>query len=103
MKKHDVNYHDHDDSISFYSDHCSYLKAFNYSYSNKSNRIQTKKEDFFSKKIFFDQSKIIENKETKIFFEKINNSKMILKRVEFNERLNESQKRLNERRRTNES
>jgi hypothetical protein len=45
----------------------------------------------------------IENKEKKIFLRKINNSKMILKRVEFNERLNESQKRLNERRRINES
>jgi hypothetical protein len=98
MKKHDVSYHDHDDSISFYFDHCSHLEAFNHSYSNKSNRIQTKKKDFFSKEIFSDQSKIIENKETKIFFEKINNSKMILKRVEFNKRLNESQKRLNKRR-----
>jgi hypothetical protein len=44
----------------------------------------------------------IENKEIKIFSKKINNSKMILKRVESNERLNESQKRLNERRRINE-
>jgi hypothetical protein len=45
----------------------------------------------------------IENKEIKIFSKKINNSKMILKKVESNERLNESQKRLNERRRINES
>jgi hypothetical protein len=44
----------------------------------------------------------IENKEIKIFSKKINNSKMILKRIESNERLNESQKRLNERRRINE-
>jgi hypothetical protein len=50
------------------------------------------KKDFFSKEIFSDQSKIIKNKETKIFFEKINNSKIILKRVEFNKRLNERQK-----------
>jgi GTPase involved in cell partitioning and DNA repair len=103
MKKHDVSYHDHDDSISFYSDHCSHLEAFNHSYSNRSNRIQTKKKDSFSKENFSDQSKIIENKETKIFLEKINNSKMILKRVEFSKKLNESQKRLNERRRTDES
>jgi hypothetical protein len=39
MKKHDVSYHDHDDSISFYFDHCSHFEAFNHSYSNKSNRI----------------------------------------------------------------
>jgi hypothetical protein len=39
----------------------------------------------------------IENKEIKIFSKKINNSKIIVKRIEFNERLNESQKRLNER------
>jgi hypothetical protein len=44
----------------------------------------------------------IENKEIKIFSRKINNSKMILKRIEFSERLNESQKKLNERRRINE-
>jgi hypothetical protein len=103
MKKHDVNYHDHDDSILFYFDYCSHLEAFNHSYSNKSNQIQTKKKVSFSKEIFFDQSKIIENKEIKIFLEKINNSsKMILKRstsIEFNERLNERSKRLIERRR----
>jgi hypothetical protein len=102
MKKHDVNYHDHDDSISFYFDHCSHLEAFNHSYSNKSNRIQTKKKDFFSKEIFSDQSEILENKEIKIFFEKTNNSsKIILKRsrsVNFNEKLTERSKRLNERR-----
>jgi hypothetical protein len=44
----------------------------------------------------------IENKKIKIFSKKINNSKMILKRVESSERLNESQKRLNERRRIDE-
>jgi hypothetical protein len=96
MKKHDVNYHNHDDSISFYFNHCSHFESFNHWYSNRSNRIQTKKKDFFSKEIFFDQSEIIENKETKIFFEKINNSKTILKKstiTNFNERLNE--RRLN--------
>jgi vacuolar-type H+-ATPase subunit C/Vma6 len=101
MKKHDVSYHDHDDSISFYSDHCSYLEASNYSYSNKSNRIQTKKKDFFSKEILSDQSEIIEDKEIKFFLEKTNNSKMILKRttsIEFSEKLNERSKRLIERR-----
>ncbi len=99
MKKHDVSYHEHDDSISFYLDHCSHLEAFNHSYSNKSNHVQTKKKDSFSKEIFSDQSEIIENKEIKIFLEKINNSKTILKRsIEFSKRLIESQKRLNERR-----
>jgi hypothetical protein len=50
--------------------------------------------------MFSDQSEIIENKEIKIFLEKSNNSKMILKRsIEAsNERLIERQKRLNERR-----
>jgi hypothetical protein len=98
MKKHDVNYHNHDDSISFYSDHCSHLEAFNHSYSNRSS--QTKKKDFFSKEIFSDQSEIIENKEIKIFLEKNNNSKMILKRstiVDFSERLIERSQRLIER------
>jgi hypothetical protein len=71
MKKHDVNYYDHDNSISFYSNHYIYLEAFNHSYFTRLN--QTKKKDSFSKKIFFDQSEIIENKEIKIFFEKTNN------------------------------
>ncbi len=99
IKKHDINYHDHDDLISFYFDHCDHLKAFNHSYSNRSNRIQTKKKDFFSKEIFSDQSKIIENKEIKFFLEKTNNSKMILKKktsVEFNKKLNERFDKLNE-------
>jgi hypothetical protein len=87
MKKHDVNYHDHDDSISFHFDHCIHLEAFKYSFSNQS---QTKKKDFFRKEIFFNQSKMkIENKEIKIFLEKTNNSsKTILKRttsIEFSE------------------
>jgi LmbE family N-acetylglucosaminyl deacetylase len=97
MKKHDVNYHDHDDSISFHLDHCNHLEASKRSFSNQS----TKKKIFFSKRIFSDQSEIIENKEIKFFFEKTNNSKMILKRTtsnEFNERLNERSERLIERR-----
>jgi predicted transcriptional regulator len=98
MKKHEVNYHEHDDSISFYSDHCTHLEIFERFYSN-----QSKKKDLFSKEIFFDQSKIkIENKEIKIFSKKINNSsKTILKRttsIEFNKRLNERSERLIERR-----
>jgi hypothetical protein len=61
MKKHDVIYHDHDDSISFYLDHCSHLDVFERFYSNQS---QIKKKDFFSKRIFFNQSKMkIEDKE----------------------------------------
>jgi hypothetical protein len=94
LKKHDVSYHDHDDSISFHFDHYIHFEAFEYSFSNQS----TKKKISFSKRNFSDQSEIIENKEIKIFLEKTNNSKMILKRIESNERLNESQKRLIERR-----
>jgi hypothetical protein len=98
MKKHDVNYHEHDDSISFHFDHCNHLEASKRSFSNQS----TKKKDLFSKKIFFDQSELVENKEIKIFFEKINNSsKTILKittSIEFNKRLNERFERLIERR-----
>jgi hypothetical protein len=95
MKKHDVSYHDYDDSISFYLDHCNHLEASEHSYFE-----QTKK------RIFSDQSEIIENKEIKFFLEKTNNSKMILKRttsIESSERLNERSKRLIERRRMNES
>jgi hypothetical protein len=95
MKKHDVNYHEHDNSISFYFDHCNHLEAFKHSYSNQ----KTKKEVSFSKRNFFDQSemriKLIESKEIKMFFEKNNNSKMILKKlIEFNERLVEQFKKL---------
>jgi hypothetical protein len=98
MKKHEVSYHEHDDSISFYFDHCTHLEISERFYSN-----QTKKKDFFSKEIFSDQSKIkIENKEIKIFLKKINNlSKTILKRatsIEFSKRLNERSERLIERR-----
>jgi predicted transcriptional regulator len=97
MKKHEVNYHEHDDSISFYSDHCTHLEISERFYSN-----QTKKEDLFSKEIFSDQSEIkIENKEIKIFSKKINLSKRILKRttsIEFSKRLNERSERLIERR-----
>ncbi len=95
MKKHEVSYHEHNDFISFHSDHCIHLDASEHFYSNQS---QTKKKDFFSKRIFFDQSKMkIENKEIKIFLEKTNNSKMILKRttsIESNKRLIE--RRMNE-------
>ncbi len=94
MKKHDVSYHDHDDSISFYFDHCNHLETSKRSFSNQ----LTKKKISFSKDNFFDQSKIMKNKEIKIFFEKTNNSKTILKRsVNFNERLIERSKKLIER------
>jgi hypothetical protein len=99
MKKHEMSYHEYNDFISFHSDHCNHLNAFKHLYSNQS---QTKKKDFFSKRIFFDQSKMkIENKEIKIFLEKTNNSKMILKKttsIEFNKILNERFERLIERR-----
>ncbi len=98
MKKHDVNYHDHDDSISFHFDHYNHFEASKRSFSNQS----TKKKNFFSKRIFFDQSKLIKNKEIKIFLEKINNSsKTILKKatsIESNKRLNERSQKLIERR-----
>jgi LmbE family N-acetylglucosaminyl deacetylase len=78
MKKHDVNYHDHDDSISFHFDHCNHFEASKRSFSKQS----IKKKDFFSKRIFFNQSKLIKNKEIKIFLEKINNSsKTIFKKA----------------------
>jgi hypothetical protein len=108
MKKHDVSYRDHHDLISFHLDHCIHLEIFEYSFSNQS----TKKKDFFSKGIFSDQSEIIEDKEIKIFFEKNNNLKMILKRstiidfserlIERSQRLIESQRKMNERRRIDE-
>jgi hypothetical protein len=98
MKKHDVNYHDHDDSISFHFDHCSHFETSERSFSNQS----TKKKDFFSKRIFFDQSELIKDKEIKIFLEKINNSsKTILKRatsIKSSKKLNERSERLIERR-----
>ncbi len=108
MKKHDVNYHNHDNSIFFYFYYCSYFEAFNRSYLNKSS--QTKKKVSFSKKNFFDQSEtkieLIENKEIKIFFEKINNSsKTILEKttsIEFNKRINKRHEKLIDRQR-NES
>jgi hypothetical protein len=50
MKKHDVNYHDYDNSISFYLDHCNHLEASKRSFLNQS----TKKKNFFSKRIFSD-------------------------------------------------
>jgi alpha-galactosidase len=95
-----MSYHEHNDFISFHSDHCSHLNVSEHLYSSQS---QTKKKDSFSKRIFFDQSEMkIENKEIKIFLEKTNNSsKIILKRsifVESSERLIERFKRLIERR-----
>jgi hypothetical protein len=90
MKKHDVSYHDHDDSISFHFEHCSHLGSLGHSYPS------TKKKDSFRERIFSDQSEMriesTENKEIKGFLEKANNPKMILKRpttIEPSERLNE--------------
>jgi S-adenosylmethionine:tRNA-ribosyltransferase-isomerase (queuine synthetase) len=96
IKKHEANYHEHDDFISFHFNHCSHLNVFERSFSNQ---LQTKKKNSVSKRDFFNQSEIIEKKEIKIFFEKTNNSKIILKRsVNFSERLIERSKRLIERR-----
>jgi hypothetical protein len=109
MKKHEVSYHDHDDSISFHSEFCSHLEASFYSFSGQSLQ-RTKKKLFFSKEKFSDQSEVVdENKKLLVFFEKTN-SKTILKKSTSNhvvelivKMLNESSKRLNERRRINES
>jgi hypothetical protein len=112
MKKHEVSYHEYDDSIFFRLEFCSHLEASNRSFSNHSLQ-RTKKKLFFSKEKFSDQSddeiQDVENKELLIFLEKINNSKTILKRTTLNQivesvmqRLNEFSKRLNERRRLDE-
>ncbi len=112
MKKHEVSYHDHDDSISFHSEFCNHLEASFYSFSDQSLQ-RTKKKLFFSKEKFSDQSDAeiqdFENKKLLIFFEKTNNSKTILKKSTSKEAiesvmrtLNEFSKRLNERRRINE-
>ncbi len=104
MKKHEVSYHEYDDLIIFYSEHCSHLRSSEHSFSEKK-----KKKFFFSKEKFSDQSKVVnENKELLVFFQKTN-SKTILKRSTSNQvvesvvkMLNESLKKLNERRRINE-
>ncbi len=97
MKKHDVNYHDHDNLILFYLKHCNHLKLIKHSFSQR-----IKKKIFFSKEKLFDQSEVeiqnVKNKKLLIFLEKINNSKMILKKstlIEFNEKLIEHFKKLN--------
>ncbi len=111
MKKHEMSYHEYNDSISFHSEFCNHLRSSDHSFSEK-----TKKKLFFSKEKFFDQSEIvIENKELLVFLEKTN-SRTILKRSTSNEvvesvtqtlnerskRFIELVKRLNERRRINE-
>jgi hypothetical protein len=51
MKKQEVNYHEHDDSITFHSEHCSHLESIKNLFSKK-----TKKKLFFSKEKLIDQS-----------------------------------------------
>ncbi len=108
MKKHEISYHKHDDSITFYLEHCNHLRSVENLFSKK-----TKKKLFFRKEKLSNQSEIeiqdIENKELLVFLEKTS-SKMILKRSTSDQvvesvvqRLNESLKKLNERRRTDES
>jgi hypothetical protein len=70
MKKHEVSYHEHDDSISFCFDHCSHLEAFNHSYSNKSNRIQTKKKISSRKKTFLINQRSSRTKKQRFFSKK---------------------------------
>jgi hypothetical protein len=114
MKKHEISYHEYDNSITFHFEFCNHLKTSNRSFSSHSNDSlqKTKKKLFFSKEKLIDQSEDdiqdIENKELLIFFKKIN-SKTILKRSTSNQvvksvmrTLNESSKKLNERRRINE-
>ncbi len=115
MKKHEVSYHEYDDSISFRSRFCSHLRSSEHSFSER-----TKKKLFFREEKFSDQSDVeiqdVKNKELLIFFEKTNNSKTILRRSTSNEvvesvaqtlnerskRFVESSKRLNKRRRIDE-
>jgi hypothetical protein len=39
MRKHEVSYHEHSNDISFLSEHCSHLRAFERSFSNLSTQI----------------------------------------------------------------
>ncbi len=88
MKKHEMSYHEYDDSISFRFEFCSHLRASEHSFSNRSLQ-RTKKELFFSKEKLFDQSEVeiqdVENKELLVFFDKTNNSKTILRRSTSNQ------------------
>ncbi len=105
MKKHEISYHEYDDSISSRFKFCNHLKASNHSFSNRSLQ-RTKKELFFSKKKLSDQSEVemqdIQNKELLIFLEKTNNSKTILKKSMSNKIVESVAQRLNKRRRINE-
>jgi hypothetical protein len=109
MKKHEVSYHEYDDSITFHLEFCSHLRASDRSFSSHSDDSlqRTKKKLSFSKEKLFDQSKIeiqdVENKELLIFLEKINNSKTILRRSTSNQAIESVVKRLNERHRVDES
>ncbi len=104
MKKHEMSYHEYDDSIFFHFQFCSHLRSLENSFSERTN-----KKLFFSKEKFSDQLELVdENKELLVFFEKTN-SKTILKRSTSNQvvestvrMVNESSKRLNKRRRINE-
>ncbi len=104
MKKHEISYHEYDDSISFYFEHCNHLKSTKNSFSQR-----TKKILFFQEEKLIDQSEVVdENKELLVFLEKIN-SKTILKRSTSNQviesivkTLNESSKRLNKHHRLDE-
>ncbi len=104
MKKHEISYHEYDDLISFYFEHCNHLKSTKNPFSQK-----TEKKLFFSKRKFFNQSEVVdENKKLLVFFEKVN-SKTILKKSTSNQiiesvvkTLNESSKRLNKRGQINE-
>ncbi len=46
MKKHDVSYHDHDDSISFHFDHCIHLEHLNvhFSFDQQRKKFLSRKE-----------------------------------------------------------
>jgi hypothetical protein len=104
MKKHEISYHEYDDSISFHLEHCNHLRSIENPFLQK-----TKKKLFFRKEKLFDQSEVVdENKKLLVFLEKTNR-KTIFKRsmskqvVESVVRtLNESSKKLNERRRIDE-
>ncbi len=103
MRKHEISYHEYDDSISFHLEHCNHLRSTRNLSSQK-----TKKKLFLRKKKLIDQSEVVnENKILLVFLEKIN-SKTILKKSTSNQvvesivrTLNESSKKSNERRRIN--
>ncbi len=95
IKKHEISYHEHDDTITFHFEHCNHLKSIENFFSE-----ETKKKLFVSKEKLFDQSEVdiqdIKNKELLIFLEKNNNSKMVLKKSTSDQVVESVTQKLNE-------